>query len=581
MQKWKIRLVLTWMMTLLSVTIITAQATCSEVIEAALTAVNENCEILDVNNACYGFDFVQAAFLSEVAEDYFALPADTASILDLETIATAALDEENGTWGVAVMSIQANISNTLPGQAVTFVLMGDTEVENAVAPDEAFQPASGIEVTITSPDGANIRSGPGLNFNVVGGARPDTTLQADGQSEDGEWLRVVYRERVAWVAKLVLAEDTAMNDLPVLTPELRTTMQAFYLRTGIGETTCEDAPDDILLVQGPDNIEIELTVNGANVEIGSTIGLRIIEIDNAPFLEMLVFSGRGTVNGVEVPVGYRTVLCLGEENSRGMDGEANDLIVNCEPSDPEPVEDFGEQWCYLEQLPASILNYSIEILCPGETPPPAANTGGGTASNSQLRDIDCSPLILVAPLIPVHAGNHTFSWTPATGDNIVYELVFYNVDGVQVETFRTSNTSYFINLGQQTATGGAFEWEVRVFDEAGQYACVSQRSPRLMRTADADPPPVVSSSGGGGFTAAVTSCTNPGNGYEAVISWAGAGASASITITGTTASLGNPINAGGSGASGSATLYSWDSSGMNNINISTSSGDSAGLGSCP
>src|SRR5262245_57627389 len=111
MRRWKTSLGLTWLVLLLSVTTVIAQVTCSELIEQALSAVGENCNTLERNSVCYGFDFVQAAFQSEVPEDYFTIPADIADVLDLETVATAALDEANDTWGVAVMNIQANIPN--------------------------------------------------------------------------------------------------------------------------------------------------------------------------------------------------------------------------------------------------------------------------------------------------------------------------------------------------------------------------------------------------------------------------------------------------------------------------------------
>jgi hypothetical protein len=570
MGRWTPRLVMMWLLTLLSVTVIVAQETCSELIEQALSAVDESCNTLDRNSACYGFNLVEAAFVEDVPDDFFADPADLASILDLETIATAALDEANDIWGVAVMSIQANIPNTLPGQNVTFVLMGDTEIENAVATEDAFQPGEGIEVTITAPDGANIRTGPGLNFNVVGGARADSTLQADGQSADGEWLRVAHNNRLGWVNKIVLAEDAAMADLPVLSPELRTSMQAFYLRTGIGATACEEVPEDILVVQGPDNIEVELSVNGANVEIGSTIGLRTLQINDELFLELLVFSGRASANGVDVPQGFRTLMCLGEADNRGTDGEANDLIVTCDPSEPELIEDFGEVWCFLEQLPLSIMNYQIEILCPGETPPPNA---GGTGSVSELPGVDCSDFHLVAPLIPVDASDHTFSWTPAEGENLQYELVFYNVDGNQVETFYTFDTSYSLNLGAQTATGGEFAWEVRV-RQNGRYACVTERSPRLMRTPFADPPPE-GGAPGSGLSAYIGACTPGAAGWIASISWSGALPSDSITATSNEGD-----SAGGSGASGSLILGGGPG-GMTGITVSSTSSGSTGVGNCP
>lgn len=473
----------TLLLTLISVIVIGAQGTCSALIEEALSQMDDNCEGIVRNDACYGFDLVQAAFLNEVPDDFFARPADVAPITDLESIATAGLDEANGTWGVAVMNIQANLPNTIPGQNVTFVLMGDTEVENAVEPEEAFVPSDGVDVTITTPQGANVRSGPGLNFNVVGGIGQNDTVQADGQSEDGQWLRVAYNNRPAWINRVVVADDTAFDALPVLSPELKTTMQAFYLRTGIGQTACEGVPEDILLVQGPNGIDIELEVNGANVEIGSTIGLRTIEMNGELFLELIVFSGHADVDGVRVPAGFRTLMCLSETDNRGLDGESNDRIVSCAPSTPEPVEDFGEVFCYLEELPASLLNYQIQILCPGETPPPqppADDTTTG-ATDSQLTDVDCTTFALVGPLDGITPRPTVFSWTEAPGATR-YEIVFYDFTGAQAGSFFTENTSIELNVGT-IPTGSELSWEVRAF-EGDAYACVTFRTPVITRLAD-------------------------------------------------------------------------------------------------
>ena len=470
---------------LLSIVIVTAQTTCSALIEEALASLDTNCEDLDRNTACYGFDLVQAAFLSDVPDDFFVEPADVAGIGDLETIATAGLDEEHDIWGVAVMNVQANLPNTIPGQNVTFVLMGDTEVENAVSPENAFVPSDGIDVLTVVPAGANVRSGPGTNYNVLGAAANDTTLQADGLSEDREWLRVAFRDRPAWISRTVLEENAAIDDLPVLSPDLHTPMQAFFLRTGIGESTCEAAPDDILLIQGPDNIEIEFTVNGANVNIGSSVGLRVVLINGEEFLELMVFDGKAEVGGVTVYPGYRTLMCLDEPDNRGVDGQANDRLVSCDPTPPEPVEDFGEQWCILEEIPASLLNYSIEILCPGETPPPTTSGGGGAASQSQITDVNCSNFGLIGPFSGITPRPTTFSWTEAPGATD-YEVVFYNFQGGVAQTFFTKETSIILNVGE-IPTGSELAWEVRAYRD-GAYACVTSRTPTIFRNADPNPP---------------------------------------------------------------------------------------------
>jgi len=49
-------------------------------------------------------------------------------------------------------------------------------------------------------------------------------------------------------------------------------MQAFYLKTGIGDAGCDEAPESGMLVQTPDGVsEVAFNINGVDVAMGSTI----------------------------------------------------------------------------------------------------------------------------------------------------------------------------------------------------------------------------------------------------------------------------------------------------------------------
>ncbi len=111
--------------------------TCPALVELALQTVREACDRLGRDEACYGHAQVEATFWDENANVPFSAPADRAPLLDLRTLATAPLDVATEVWGVAVLSLQASLEGTLPGQAVTFLLMGDATLENAVTPAQA------------------------------------------------------------------------------------------------------------------------------------------------------------------------------------------------------------------------------------------------------------------------------------------------------------------------------------------------------------------------------------------------------------------------------------------------------------
>jgi hypothetical protein len=552
-----------FIMSLFSVSIIFAQVACPDLVSEALATVDSNCSELGRNEACYGFDQVEASFLGDVGDDFFVQPADIAAVADLETIRTAPLNLDSGTWGVAVMNLQANMPDTLPGQNVTFVLMGDVEVENAVAPEDAFVPSEGIDVEVSVVAGANIRSGPGTNFNVLGGVQYTAILQADGLSQDGEWLRVAYRERPAWISKSVIVDNPAIAELPSLSADLYTAMQAFYLRTGIGQPECNEAPENILLVQGPENIEISLSVNGADVSLGSSGAFRTVEIDGKLFLEIIVFDGTFRIGDTRIRRGQHSFICLGDESNRGLDGESNDRVVTCDPTPPENVDMdvLGGDWCVLEHVSANILNYGLDVPCPGETAPPANSGNAATGSSSQLTGVDCSTFAIVSPLAPVDAGNQHFEWTTAPGADL-YVLVFYNSDGAEVNNFSTANTFYDLNLGADTATGGSFSWEVRAY-QGGAYACVTGRSGVLARY-DAGSPP------GSNFSATMD-CMLSTSTSSATISWYNA-SSGSVLIQWSTGSYA----ASGDSGSYNITVYPGP---ISNIQV-TADGQTINLGNC-
>lgn len=620
---------LTALSLLLTVAISLAQSTCEGFMDVALEAVDTACNDLGRNQACYGFNRVEASFLDTVDEDFFAHPADVTEVSMIETIRTAPFNLETNEWGVAVMVLQANMPDSLPGQNVTFILMGDTEIENAVHPDDAFDPVEAIDVNVTYPQGAAVRSGPGDNFNVIGGVVVGTIFQVDGLSEDGNWLRTVWEQRPAWIRRTTVEAIPEIDGLPLLTADLNTPMQAFYLRTGIGQPECNEVPDNALLVQGPEDINIEITVNGANIDLGSSGILRVVEVDGEPQLEITVLDGEFVVRADEnnpqdvvIRAGQRSRLCLQDGNNEGVNGEADDLIVSCGASTPVQINfsEIGDNWCAFETVPEGLLNYPLQT-CSNRThtvqagenlfriaqfycltvdelsaingiadpsqlfvgqvlilPPSACDGSGSTRppadvpvpESTETGEGNPSPacVSLISPLAPVNSGNHTFSWTAYSEPGVLYKLVFYDFQGVQVETFITEITSHTLNLGRETSTGGEFSWEIQVLQN-DSFLCSSSRSPVLVRTGELNPSDNANIS---------VSCYEPSPGItEGTVSWSNLPSGQSISMVLTNGSL--TTNAGPfTGASGSITLQINDYAPA--TITATTTGDDSSTGSC-
>ncbi len=114
-------------------TLVLAQAnSCPEIVSKALSAADEACKKTGRNQACYGNFNLQATGQPGADGFTFDTVGDIVNIADVQTLKLSPMSVDQGEWGVALMKLQANIPDTLPGQNVTFLLFGDVEITNAV-----------------------------------------------------------------------------------------------------------------------------------------------------------------------------------------------------------------------------------------------------------------------------------------------------------------------------------------------------------------------------------------------------------------------------------------------------------------
>ncbi len=407
-------------------------ATCLPIVEQILTQTGENCDGLGRNTVCYGYNRLDATFSGEVAEDFFSQPADLADLTNLSTISTAPLSETEDQWGVAVMRAQANIPNTLPGQNVVFILFGDMQLENAVAPEDVFQGAA-EPISVFPRSSSNVRSRPTTRSNVVTAVPGGAELLADAVSEDRQWFRVsVSDDESGWInAAIVTAPADAVDTLPVLTGESFTPMQAFYLSSGANDLSCNQAPP-LLVVQGPEGITVELTINGVDVRLSSTMAVRLLSPSS---MQIIAVSGSLTVDDVRVPVGYKIDAPL-TGDGREQDGEVGGVrgLSRTELN----------ELAALELIPANLLNYPINLTPPQpiNTPAPAVTQQPGTSS-SDPAPAACGGLRATSPLDAWAPRSTTFYWDPAPGATS-YRLNIVGLGPIEV----TSTNATLDLLGQ-------------------------------------------------------------------------------------------------------------------------------------
>ncbi len=321
---------------------------CPAGVRDAFAQLDAVCTGIDRNEACYVANNVVAAFFEDVDENTFAQPSDRVGVEQIRQLSTAPFDPVTGEWGVAVMRVQANLPNTLPGQGVIFVMVGDVSLENAVDPNEAIALADPISATAT--DRVNVRSGPATTFNVVDVLEAGGAIAVDGRNEGGDWLRGVVNGAIVWVSTGAVNFPGDVNSLPVIADSRYGAMQAFTMSTGIGNAECEDAPNS-LLVQAPQQVEVTLNVNGLDVTVGSTV---VFDTPNSENLRVSVLDGSATLpSGVVVPVGGTVQGRLNDDGFIEDEAEFDDV----DQMDENDWEDFDE-W---DDIESDVLNYDFDF----------------------------------------------------------------------------------------------------------------------------------------------------------------------------------------------------------------------------
>lgn len=151
--------------------------TCDSLVETALTLADKSCFAMGRNQVCYGNVMADVGDADGLSISDFDSPGDVVEVNSIHQITTAPLNIDEGLWGIVLMRLQANIEGTVPGQAVTFLVFGDAELEQATVNESAahaFIFKSGIGKTECN----DIPSG-GLIFQSAAG-RQEVQLTLNG-----------------------------------------------------------------------------------------------------------------------------------------------------------------------------------------------------------------------------------------------------------------------------------------------------------------------------------------------------------------------------------------------------------------
>lgn len=435
---------------------------CVAVVEEAYSALAQNCAGLAGGAACIGFDSVNATFAGD--EVAFGAAGDVAALDALQAVNTLALNLEDGEWGMAVMNVFANVPLALAPTGLKYVLMGDTQVLNVVAPETAYTPVEAIAVTVLV--GANLRSGPSTESQVLASAGVGTELLADARNTDSSFLRVVTAEgQAAWISSQVVATNSGdLNTLPVLTNSSRSLMQSICLRTG-SESACGNAPS-ALVVQGPQNFASTITVNGADIRFDGTI---VLTASAENVMRLFVLQGNAFSGGVSVPAGFTMDVVLSDELC-GLAG----LWSNLRPMNEQERALVGS----LPNVPREALLFNISVPTQDEVLQTlAAINGSSIGAATGNGTLNCARFRPTSPLGGMPNGTATFFWDGVAGATS-YRINIYNDAGQLVGAVDTGSTNTTANVATGTGNiggGSSFTWEVQALLN-GQVACTTARA---------------------------------------------------------------------------------------------------------
>lgn len=474
-----------------------AQSSCQALVVEAMTGLGQNCAGMGGGAACYGR--AASATLLDGAEGVFESPGDTLPLTSLSALNTSALSPAADDWGLALLNVQANVPLALSQQGLKFLMVGQVDLQNAVDPGSAFAPVDPIIVTPLV--GANLRSRPSAEGQVVGGAKVGDELAADGRSADGGWLRVLAGGQTAWISRQVVSSQGDLDSLPVITGESQSLMQSFFLNTGSDPATCDGLPQSMLVIQAPAGLTARITVNGIDIAFESTIVLRTIPGEG---LRLFVLNGGARVATVSIPPGFTVNIPLSDDG-RQPSGAPTGLR-------PITGDERGQLSSLTNVVPDEVVYDPLRVPSAEEVQAIQSELNGAVgsvASGAAAGQANCSRFRPTSPLDGLAFGITNFYWDGAPGATS-YRIKIYGPDGALRLTADTSNvtTTFAIDTGSPLGDGQTFSWNVEALVN-GQVACVSGRV-TLPRAIAAGQPVSGGGGSGGGSPTAVPSPTPPG-----------------------------------------------------------------------
>jgi hypothetical protein len=328
----------------------TGPLACNQVLPLAEKNLSDKCNNLDVNQVCYGNKIIAVEYPDQgaVTPVAFAQTGDIAPLSAFKSITTGPLKLDAGEWGLALVKVQATVPGATAGQAVTFVLYGDTTVSGLTpSATAAPEPSS---CSATTQRATYLRAQPDLVSDKTQLLQSGTTAHVTERLANNTWVFANAQGKSGWLfVQNNISLTCDINSLKVLDPQTPAVLAgsgAFYFSTGIGaQSGCQDVPSGGLLVQSPSGQKVSFRVNGVDVTIASTV---MFTAQANKTMTLSVLEGHADVDAggqhQSASTGQMLTIPLGGSSPGGNNPG---LDPSGPPSPPSPIGGNYQQICTL------------------------------------------------------------------------------------------------------------------------------------------------------------------------------------------------------------------------------------------
>src|SRR5260221_11311550 len=342
---------------------------CNQVLPLAQKNIASKCNNLDVNQVCYANKTIAVAYPDQGAVNpvAFAQTGDIAPLSTFKSITTSPLNLETGDWGLALLKVQATVPGATAGQAVTFILYGDTTV-SGLGPSTNSTAAPAASCSATTQRATYLRAQPDLVSDKTQLLPAGTTTNVSERLANNTWVIDNAQGKSGWLFvqnNATLSCD--INNLKVLDPSSPAVLAgsgAFYFSTGIGApSNCAHVSPGGLPVQSPSRHKGTVRAHDADNTIHSTVQITAKTNQN---MSLSVLEGQADVDAGGqhqiATTGQKLTIPLGNSPTGGNN---QGFEANGPPSPPSPIP--GN---HLQQLCALALSAGVEKTLPPPPPPP-------------------------------------------------------------------------------------------------------------------------------------------------------------------------------------------------------------------